>query len=101
MKQCFSFRGKNKYGSKKGDDTDVVKNEIFTDVKTVKLPKVGLARWTLEFAKNRSFWWPLTPKKGPNPLHDLQASLDEIHADVQQLIASILGIEVFNNIQCS
>ena len=37
----------------------------------------------------------------PNPLHDLQASLDEIHADVQQLIASILGIEVFDNIQSS
>ena len=45
----FSFRGKNKYGSKKGDDTDVVKNEIFSDVKTVKLPKVGVARWTLGF----------------------------------------------------
>lgn len=71
----FSFRGKNKYGSKKGEDPDVVKNEIFTDVKTVKLPQVGIAMKflirtlyiSLHFEQNYNFLMTLD-RPGPKPV---------------------------------
>ena len=57
----FSFRGKNKYGSKKGENTDVVKNEIFNNVKTVDLPKVeGTKGIKLELYFTSRFQLPFT-----------------------------------------
>ena len=66
---CFSIRGKNKFGAKK-EKGETIKNKFTPFDQKVSDKVVSICK--------------------KNPLTEVQTSLDQIHADVQQLIASVM-----------